>query len=425
MDKKKKKVDPPLPKSPSTNGLHRTSPTSSSSITDTSDQCPEPLFTCDICTQEGLTEAEMRTHVLLQHVEGGITCPFCDLAETTLEQMNVHVNSVHLDYLSLNGGSRTEVGKVEDGVASKYSSLDSSASAKTALSYAVSDEAGTSSSAEQSSLASTVQPIPWTTLSDDEMDDSDSSTLPSAPGPVKITNIESEEQSRKRAKLYLDVPASCPSVVTKTKFVPGNPNLNAFTCPFCPWMTSCPKEIGQHVNAKHMDILSPAKGKDASSSDASDLCNNNKTEASNISSKQSVRSRSSSSASSSPDQYSCPICSWATTDAQRLERHVHTQHVDILSPGGTRARRGGGGGGGGGVTPMSVGGGSSSSAGTGSGSPLQMCPMCGMEFSDTDSLTQHADGHFSSEHTPGIIYLDFKINCTNYSKMSTTVFHIM
>ncbi|ELU00214.1 hypothetical protein CAPTEDRAFT_100653 [Capitella teleta] len=61
-------------------------------------------YTCDICGQDGMTEIEMRSHVLIEHVEGQISCPFCDLEGTTAEEMEAHhVNTAHLDALSPQG----------------------------------------------------------------------------------------------------------------------------------------------------------------------------------------------------------------------------------------------------------------------------------------------------------------------------------
>lgn len=52
-------------------------------------------FTCLICGQEDLTEEDMRTHVLLEHVENNVCCPFCDLSGITSLEMNIHINSLH------------------------------------------------------------------------------------------------------------------------------------------------------------------------------------------------------------------------------------------------------------------------------------------------------------------------------------------
>lgn len=52
-------------------------------------------FTCLICGQEDLTEEDMKTHVLIEHVENTICCPFCDLSGITSDELTLHINSVH------------------------------------------------------------------------------------------------------------------------------------------------------------------------------------------------------------------------------------------------------------------------------------------------------------------------------------------
>ena len=38
-------------------------------------------YTCELCGQAGLSDSDMRSHMLLQHVEGGPACPVCDLGK--------------------------------------------------------------------------------------------------------------------------------------------------------------------------------------------------------------------------------------------------------------------------------------------------------------------------------------------------------
>ena len=40
-----------------------------------------PLHTCELCGQEGLVETEMRSHMMIQHVQSSPECPFCDLGQ--------------------------------------------------------------------------------------------------------------------------------------------------------------------------------------------------------------------------------------------------------------------------------------------------------------------------------------------------------
>lgn len=53
-------------------------------------------FPCLICGEKGLTQNEMRVHIMMAHVERDISCPFCDLSGITSNEMNLHINSVHL-----------------------------------------------------------------------------------------------------------------------------------------------------------------------------------------------------------------------------------------------------------------------------------------------------------------------------------------
>merc|ERR1719192_2982771 len=59
-----------------------------------------PLHTCELCGQEGLTEPDMRSHMMVQHIESSPSCPFCDLGDLTHSDLELHVNSAHLDFLT-------------------------------------------------------------------------------------------------------------------------------------------------------------------------------------------------------------------------------------------------------------------------------------------------------------------------------------
>ncbi|CAG5092992.1 Protein of unknown function [Cotesia congregata] len=63
-------------------------------------KAPEMTYTCEICGLEGFNDEEMRSHMVLYHLQGAASCPFCDLGEISPAEMLVHVNSAHLDYLT-------------------------------------------------------------------------------------------------------------------------------------------------------------------------------------------------------------------------------------------------------------------------------------------------------------------------------------
>ena len=59
------------------------------------------LETCEICGQEGfIGEAEVKTHMLLDHEENDGSCPLCDLAHVTVEELALHMNTAHQNILS-------------------------------------------------------------------------------------------------------------------------------------------------------------------------------------------------------------------------------------------------------------------------------------------------------------------------------------
>ena len=60
------------------------------------------LHSCEICGQSGLTEELLLSHMEAVHIQGAVQCPFCDLSSTHLtpEEMTLHVNTVHLEYLT-------------------------------------------------------------------------------------------------------------------------------------------------------------------------------------------------------------------------------------------------------------------------------------------------------------------------------------
>ena len=338
------------------------------------------LYTCEICGQDGLNEADMKSHVLIEHVESDITCPFCDLEGTTAEEMNWHINAEHLDYLSpvneCNGINPVPMDL--DTVTNGHAEIDNPQDVKVCTNGTDTDLAG---------------PVSHTTKASDCLK------------PVHKISPGDEEQTRKRAKLFLDVtPASpskskpvvndntsgvtiqinghdssdtnpTPTVLSKPK-VNGNNNIrqeeemdlgniNLLKCPLCEWDTTSPGEITRHVNIQHLDILSPSRPRNM----AVTTDNEN-----NVITMDTAKPSSS--------KYECPICGAPTESTTALELHVNSKHVDILSPDNPQVRKH--------ISREDL-----------NNESMHYCPICGMEYADTTSLTAHVDGHFSAEQTPG------------------------
>ncbi|XP_066289693.1 zinc finger-containing ubiquitin peptidase 1-like isoform X2 [Branchiostoma lanceolatum] len=56
---------------------------------------PPTLYTCALCGQDGLTDPDMRSHMVVVHQEETISCPFCTLAGVSYDEMELHINTVH------------------------------------------------------------------------------------------------------------------------------------------------------------------------------------------------------------------------------------------------------------------------------------------------------------------------------------------
>lgn len=52
---------------------------------------------CDICCEEFLSEADLKTHLLLSHLENEMTCPFCSLSGVSYDELSFHINTAHVE----------------------------------------------------------------------------------------------------------------------------------------------------------------------------------------------------------------------------------------------------------------------------------------------------------------------------------------
>ncbi|XP_074650837.1 zinc finger-containing ubiquitin peptidase 1-like [Tubulanus polymorphus] len=331
------------------------------------------FFTCDICGQEGLSENDMKTHVLIEHVEGAITCPFCDIEGSTSEEMNMHINAEHLDVLS---PTKTEInGPLAPALPNRKSSFNPRKNSG--------DEVNGMHVDDNNSLD--LDPSPSSSECSLELVHSSSSS----------SRLSDEEQVKKRAKLRLNVTINSPrktkcdtvqSAFTEMRKsarkdiqivnVLDEPDDNAnsdmvevYSCPLCVWTTTNEDEITRHVNVQHLDLLSPA------------LKNNNRTvNGVRYDSENNVIAED----PDAPVQFICPICGLLADCALTLEVHVNTKHLEILSPDSAQ------------VTASN----SMVNHEEMSEDAVHQCPVCGMEDFDPYTLTTHVEGHFSAANTP-------------------------
>ena len=373
---------------------------------------PIQLYTCEICGQDGLSEEDMKSHVLIAHIEGNITCPFCELEGTTADEMNYHINAEHLDFMSPTCENGLPLGGATRSVSSASSEDTVTPKDVTPLGSSGSASLSSLSSASRDSGMESAMDVD-TTSSDDCFSNGggrENGTLNSNYSLSSKLSSSDSDQSLKRSKLFLDVTQKSPKKsshkpqilvnglsvdssknnsasadnsgnkrnVNNSYGIMGDPNANVeyFTCPLCDWETTSSTEIERHVNVQHLDVLSPCKPQQKQQSTQHTTSNN-------VQQQHQLDMPSTSYA----HLYECPICGLRSESPNSLQVHVNTKHLDILSPENPQSSCSS-------VDTGQLMGGEDSEGG-------HLCPICGMDFCDTITLASHVDGHFSSEHTPG------------------------
>ncbi|XP_075718420.1 zinc finger-containing ubiquitin peptidase 1 isoform X2 [Rhinoderma darwinii] len=92
------------------------------------------MLVCDICTQEVSSEEDMKSHLLLAHIEQDCCCPFCTVAGLTYDELSHHIHTAHADILEPWSSDEERSEEVHEGtttaVGSSYSAPDSTGNHK-------------------------------------------------------------------------------------------------------------------------------------------------------------------------------------------------------------------------------------------------------------------------------------------------------
>ncbi|KAJ8411523.1 hypothetical protein AAFF_G00163310 [Aldrovandia affinis] len=68
------------------------------------------MLMCEICGEDLPSPAEMRTHLLLSHLEAQVRCPLCSLAGVSYDELRFHINTAHAE-----GGAQSPWKQVDVG----------------------------------------------------------------------------------------------------------------------------------------------------------------------------------------------------------------------------------------------------------------------------------------------------------------------
>ncbi|XP_023330509.1 zinc finger with UFM1-specific peptidase domain protein [Eurytemora carolleeae] len=296
------------------------------------------VYTCELCGEDGFKEEDLRSHMVIAHVEGSPSCPFCDI-NLTPSQLQIHVNSDHLDFLT----PESEDGHYLENVSEFGSLWDLEKSAERGLTadglgcspgtpgnpFIESDDE--SDTEDDTTIVSAVEKPYKPSLSISSNHISVSPTLSCAPSGTK--RLKSEEVKLDKSNLSLPLrrqTGGCSSISRVNTAQPTSaPSPEVLPCPMCPFTDSDPGRLEEHVNREHLDKLSPAV---------------------------------------QAERHQCPLCSSSFLTPGALETHFSSLHTD-LSP--VKSK----------VTDPNG---------------NYTCPVCGETSWNSKLLQVHVDAHFSS-----------------------------
>ncbi|CAL4091452.1 unnamed protein product, partial [Meganyctiphanes norvegica] len=258
------------------------------------------LYACEVCGQEGLTDDDLRSHMLLVHLEGNNACPFCDLGDISPDEMILHVNSAHLDYLS-----------------PQDDSLDDDDDDDTLMvTNGFGDHAVLNSPAMRrrtNHRDNTPPRVPTITIDDNcdnynaNLHKGHNSSNHGSPSRAQLSlNLNQLERQDKRNKGVSNGLSSNHGLVANNGLSPANTRRSPLIddsvtqCPLCGIQESSPAKLEEHVNRAHFDLTSPSFP------------------------------------AMTPQEevvvFTCPLCMKQFETSPDLELHVNIDHKDILSP---------------------------------------------------------------------------------------------
>jgi uncharacterized C2H2 Zn-finger protein len=333
---------------------HNGGPSSSSSNSDSSNGSSTTMYSCEICGESGFSDEKMLEHTQKNHIDNQINCPFCGLTGASSADLLVHVNQAHLDYLTPenelmsfiddsktpSGGDDSDSMSCEDLRVTEIAGIDHNINTSSHLSNGVSgkqqqnglksaarDQMNFSAATAASSSPSTSTSINHTyvlpnmngvkkseseslsNINNNVMDDNNNNNCDMANGANGNANGIAEnhgEGSPLRSQLGLKLKANKPKITLP----PSIPS--PLICLMCPYTTSDPNILEEHINRSHFDPISPGMNNGGGAA---------------------AMQAPSSNHLSTAETFSCPICVRCfDNDLHALELHVNHEHSDILSP---------------------------------------------------------------------------------------------
>ena len=291
-------------------------------------------FTCLICGQEDLSEEDMRTHVLLEHVECNVCCPFCDLSGITNDEMSTHINTVHFDDLMspieiCNGETHERVGK-ED--VDKFGMQNGGAIPKTN----VVSRGGLRHSQSLDKGRNPVSPKRSSMKSSQSESNLDRSKL-QLTFPVVLNPGPSSSVRQSRSSTAIKSSMSSHSMKTSSS---SSSSLLTSSTSFHVLQSESPRldeSTGriQEINGAISPAITLSMNNSIQEEEMIDDDNNNEPTQPNNNRPliPDINDNIQPDVNSNiPAEFSCPLCQFITSSENLIQTHVNMAHVDILSP---------------------------------------------------------------------------------------------
>ncbi|XP_012999041.1 zinc finger-containing ubiquitin peptidase 1 isoform X1 [Cavia porcellus] len=175
------------------------------------------MLPCDICGEMVTSESDMKTHLLIVHMENEVICPFCKLSGVNYDEMCFHIETAHFE----------------------QNALESNFERVNTIQYGTSDNKDSTLQSTMEACASSRQKCPAQIPED---------------GTLKHEVFYSETFTGSRKFLKSRENQSDLSETKKSTYeaMYGPPE-----CPFCGKIEECSQDMENHVKTKHVSLLDP------------------------------------------------------------------------------------------------------------------------------------------------------------------------
>ncbi|KAM3930169.1 zinc finger-containing ubiquitin peptidase 1 isoform 2-T2 [Leptodactylus fuscus] len=223
------------------------------------------MLVCDICTQEVSSEDDMKSHLLLVHMEQYCPCPFCTISGLTYDELRHHIHTAHADALEPWSEDEGQDEKIHEGKTSS-----------TNCTLGKENNTGNQKMICEECIPVDIEPNKNKTQSGCE--------VVNVPKNVDfLSRIPASEDFGLPTAVVLE--KSAPPTASAA-YIAGSEDL-AVECPFCGETKNSIDKLEVHVRMEHGDLLaSPNKGY-------------------------------------AKQQYECPMCSLVCTNGNLLQEHVN------------------------------------------------------------------------------------------------------